>query len=47
MMGGAMNQDTSPRMTNPPSNPNQRRQMNGPDLDTFLDDITGPKNVNM
>lgn len=47
MMGGAMNQDTAPRMTNPPSHPNQRRQMSGPDLDTFLDDITGPKNVNM
>jgi hypothetical protein len=36
-----------PRMTNPPSNPNQRRQMSGPDLDTFLDDITGSKNVNL
>lgn len=59
MMGGAMNQNqgfdptsqgspnVNSRMTNPPSNPNQRRQMNGPDLDTFLDDITGPKNVNM
>ena len=36
-----------PRMTNPPANPNQRRQMNGPDLDTFLDDITGSKNINL
>ncbi len=59
MMGGAMNQNqgfdptsqgspnVNSRMSAPPSNPNQRRQMNGPDLDTFLDDITGPKNVNM
>jgi hypothetical protein len=59
MMGGAMNQggqynptsqgspNAPPRMSNPPSNPNQRRQMNGPDLDTFLDDITGSKNVNL
>jgi hypothetical protein len=59
MMGGAMNQNQgfnptsqgnpniNSRMTNPPSNQNQRRQMNGPDLDTFLDDITGSKDVNM
>jgi hypothetical protein len=59
MMGGAMNQgggynptsqgspNAPPRMTNPPANPNQRRQMNGPDLDTFLDDITGSKNINL
>jgi hypothetical protein len=57
MMGGAMNQGFDPtsqgspsvnsRMSAPPSNSNQRRQMNGPDLDTFLDDITGPKNVSM
>ena len=41
------NPNVNPRMTNPPSNPNQRRQMNGPDLDSFLDDITGNKNVNL
>ena len=41
------NPNINPRMTNPPSNPNQRRQMNGPDLDSFLDDITGNKNVNL
>ena len=60
MMGGAMNNgaprynptqgppSAPSRATNGPSNPNQRRQMNGPDgLDTFLDDITGMNNKNM
>jgi hypothetical protein len=52
MMGGAMNSNRydptsqgSPsapsRSTNGPSNANNRRQMNGPDLDGFLNDITG------
>ncbi len=38
-----------PRMAPPPSNMNNgRRQMSGPSgLDTFLDDINSPKNVNL